>query len=338
MRRQEFARTDHQTVTRVLRNARIGHLAYLRDGEVELLPYNFVNHGSGVYFHASPDTGLARAVGTRFKFLAYHDVAWIPSTWRHPELACPATTYYASVSFTSQLEEVTELEEKAGVLEQFMRKYQSEPYKPLRDTAYHGPLKALFVARLQVIEPICKLKMGQHLTPKHRARVYQGLRHRALLGDRQVAHAMTLANPDCGENGWVEELSEEQLVQLNALLSETYWASGRSVADQRRLNQQSHLILARVEGEELLAFVRVALLNSRSAYMGDVIVHPRHRGKGLGTELMQRLFQHPRVREVGRFMLVTRTAQSLYRRFGFEPKYQTDTTFMVREPEALYPV
>jgi predicted N-acetyltransferase YhbS/nitroimidazol reductase NimA-like FMN-containing flavoprotein (pyridoxamine 5'-phosphate oxidase superfamily) len=336
MRRQEFARNDLQAVQPVLDGARIGHLAYLRDGEVELLPYNFVNMGSRVYVHTSPKTGLASAVGDRIKFLAYNNVAWIPSTWRHPELACPATTYYASVSFSSILEEVTDLVEKADVLEAFMKKYQSESYKPLRDEAYHGPLKALLVGSLKVENPACKLKMGQNLTAKHRERVYRGLRHRALLGDRQVAHAMTLANEDCGEEGWVEELTDAQTAQLTSLLAETYWAGGRTVADQARLNQQSHLVLAKCDGNRVLAFVRVALLNTRSAYMGDVIVHPDHRGNGLGNELMRRLFEHPRIQEIGRFMLVTKTAQTLYEKFGFETKFETDTSFMVREPAPLY--
>jgi uncharacterized protein len=336
MRRKEFARKDLQVVAPVLNEAKIGHLAFEREGELELLPYNFVHRLSRVYFHASPDTGLARAVGKRIKFLTYDRVTWIPSTWRHPELACPATTYYASVSFASILEEVVDLAQKADVLEAFMRKYQSEPYKPLAHSAYHGPLKALFVGSLKVEGPVCKLKMGQHLTAKHRERVYQRLRQRALLGDRRVAHTMTLANDDCGQDGWVECLTFEQTAQLTSLLRETYWGAQRTVDDQARLNEQSHLLLARCEGDRVLAFVRVVLLNSRSAYMGDVIVHPDYRGRGLGTELMRKLFEHPRVQDIGRFMLVTKTAQTLYERFGFESKFQTDTTFMVREPGPLY--
>ena len=338
MRRQEFARRDIDTVRPVLNGAQIGHLAFCRDSEIELLPYNFVHDESRVYFHSSPGTGLARAVGSSIKFLAYDNVAWIPSTWRHPELACPATTYYASVSFTSPLQEVTDLTEKADILEAFMAKYQSEPFKPLRDVAYHGPLKALFVGSLKVENPVCKLKMGQHLTPKQRKRVYNSLRHRALLGDREVAHAMTLANADCGEEGWVESLTPAQTVHLTSLLRETYWAAQRTVADQSRLNRQSHLVLAKCDGERVLAFARVALLNTRSAYMGDVIVHPDYRGRGLARELMEKLFEHPRIREIGRFMLVTKTAQALYEKFGFESKFETDTTFMVREPAPLYAV
>ena len=304
---------------------------------MELLPYNFVFHRGELYFHASPAAGLAGAVGKAVRFLAYDQVAWIPSTWRHPELACPATTYYASVSLQSTLSEVEGTQEKADVLEAFMKKYQSEAYRPLKDPAYHGPLEALFVGRLEVVEPVCKLKMGQHLPRKHRDRVYLGLRARGGLGDRRVAHAMTLANPDLGENSWVEELSPAQVSQVAELLGETYWAKGRTASEQSRLNAQTHLLLAHCRDSEVVAFARVILLNRRSAYLADVVVHPRYRGQGLGTELLERVLQHPGMAEVSRVTLVTKTAQNLYLKFGFKAVHQTDTTFMVRELEALYP-
>lgn len=335
MRRTEFANRDTDIVQSVLTQARIGHLAYLRGDDVELLPYNFVCHNGELYFHASPSSGLAGTAGKTVRFLAYDRVAWIPSTWRHPELACPATTYYASVSLSSNLVEVEETQEKADVLEAFMRKYQAEEYRPLRDPSYHGPLQALFVGRLRVVDPVCKLKMGQHLPERHRDRVYQNLRARGGLGDRRVAHAMSLANPDLGEESWVEDLTPAQTAQVAELLGETYWAEGRKALEQAQLNSQTHLLLAHCRGSRVLAFARVILLNRRSAYLADVVVHREHRGNGIGTELLERLLKHPAMAQVGRIMLVTKTAQNLYLRFGFKAVHQTDTTFMVREP--LYP-
>ena len=337
MRRTEFANTNTDVVQSVLEQARIGHLAFLRGEDLELLPYNFVFHRGDLYFHASPAAGLAGAVGKTVRFLAYDRVAWIPSTWRHPDLACPATTYYASVSLCSTLSEVEGTRDKADVLEAFMKKYQSEAYRPLKDPAYHGPLEALFVGRLEVVEPVCKLKMGQHLPKKHRDRVYQGLRTRGGLGDRRVAHAMSLANPDLREESWVEDLTLAQTSQVAKLLGETYWAKGRTAAEQSRLNGQSHLLLAHCRDSEVVAFARVILLNRRSAYLADVVVHPRYREQGLGSELLERVLEHPGMAEVGRVMLVTKTAQNLYSKFGFQAVHQTDTTLMVRELKALYP-
>lgn len=196
MRRNEFDCRDLEIVSEVLREAKIGHLAFLRQGELELLPFNFTYDGEHVYFHGSPKTGLAGAVGQSVKFLSYKDLAWIPSTWRHPELACPATTYFCSLSLKSELVEVHSLQEKAKSLEGFMRKYQPEdPYLALSDPRYEKPLKALFVGRIKRDDFQLKLKMGQHLTKKQCNRVYENLLQRQNPGDREVARMMMRANP-----------------------------------------------------------------------------------------------------------------------------------------------
>jgi uncharacterized protein len=332
MRRQEFALTDLETARSILQAAKIGHLAFLRDDGLELLPYNFALDGDQVYFHASPKTGLAQAVGQKIRFLAYDKVAWIPSTWRHPELACPATTYFCSLTLNSSLAEVTEIQEKARALECFMKKYQpDEPYKALDDPAYHGPLDALFVGKIKIENPVTKMKMGQHLKPKHRENVYRNLRKRSLLGDREVAQAMRNADPDLGDKPWVESLTEAQLHSVTELLRDTYWAINRSVEEQRLLNHHSQVLVAHCQGEQVTAFARVSLASPGTGYLADVVVHPEHRGKGLGKELVERITQHPRIKRIGRLMMVTKDSESLYRQFGFEAKYRTDTTFMVRE-------
>lgn len=133
-------------------------------------------------------------------------------------------------------------------LKLFMQKYQGdESYKPLSDQVYHGPLDALFVGRMKVTDPVTKVKMGQHLKPKHREKVFQKLRERSQPGDRQVVEMMELANPDLqsdSKNGrrWVEALSSEQIGDLAKQLAKTYWAEGRTFKPRvdPTLGQRSH--------------------------------------------------------------------------------------------------
>lgn len=200
MRRPEFEKKDLASANIILSESKIAHLAYQREGEVEVLPYNFSWTGRYLYFHSSPRAGLAKAAGAKMKFLAYCRVAWIPSTWRHPELACPATTYFCSVTISARLKPVKTRREKALALELFMRKYQAdEGYKPLQDKVYRGPLDALFVGRMEVKRPITKMKMGQHLTTKHRRAVFDKLQERAQPGDGQVLELMRFANADLAQ-------------------------------------------------------------------------------------------------------------------------------------------
>lgn len=212
-----------------------------------------------------------------------------------------------------------------------MGKYQPEdPYQPLNEKAYVGPLKALTVLRLKVENPIFKKKMGQHLTTKQRAKVYKRLRERSFPGDRVVGHSMTLANPDLREDGWVEALNRAQLKSVAGLLAGSYWAQGRSNAEQSRLNRTSELVVAKCEGDSVLAFARVAWVSPSRAYLADVIVAKHARGQGLGKELMRRVMEHPRVKATEHMMLVTKDAQALYQKFNFGERFTQGSSFMTR--------
>ena len=332
MRRQEFLCEDRTACENLLSTARIGHIAFQRGNSLEVLPYNFCYLNEHLYFHCSPKTGLAGAAGSPAKFLAYHEVAWIPSTWRHPHLACPATTYFTSLTLSGRLAAVESLQEKAKALEAFMQKYQSDhSYTPLSDKRYHGPLNALYVLKLKVESPILKRKMGQHLTPKQRENVYEGLRTRALPQDRVVAQAMADSNGENDSDGWVESLTSGQLASLVRLISNSYWAEGRTVSEQAVLNQASQLLLAKCDSEKVLAFARVTWVSPRIAYLADVIVSPEARGKGLGKTLMSRVMNHPRLRTTPKVILYTKDAQSFYEQFGFKEKHRDENSFMQRQ-------
>lgn len=331
MRRKEFLCEEPLLASRILRECPVGQIAFRRGDSLELLPYNFVYLRDNLYFHSSPETGLAGAVGQSVRFLAYDTVAWIPSTWRHPELACPATTYFQSLSLESTLRKVEDLTEKAAVLEAFMSKYQDDPYKPLSDAAYRGPLAALGVFSLAVENVVVKNKMGQHLTPAQRQKVFARLQARSNAGDARVVRAMREANSELAQDQWVDWLQRSQTEKLAAMLSECYWARGRTAHQQWRLNCESQVTLAKCRGEDVLAFCRVNVTGPRNGYLSDVVVHPDHRGRGLGSELMERLLRHPRIAGIRRLILSTQDQAHFYQRFGFVTKFETDTVFMLLE-------
>jgi ribosomal protein S18 acetylase RimI-like enzyme len=54
-------------------------------------------------------------------------------------------------------------------------------------------------------------------------------------------------------------------------------------------------------------------------YLADVMVHPDHRGRGLGHAMTRGLLEHPDARGLRRILLATRDAHGLYADFGFLP-------------------
>ena len=53
------------------------------------------------------------------------------------------------------------------------------------------------------------------------------------------------------------------------------------------------------------------------AYLGDVFVLDAYRGRGLSKWMMECILQHPRLQGLRRWILLTRDAHALYRKFGF---------------------
>jgi len=67
-----------------------------------------------------------------------------------------------------------------------------------------------------------------------------------------------------------------------------------------------------------VGFGRVITDFATFAYLSDIFVLEAHRGKGLARWMVGLMLDHPQLQGLRRWLLGTRDAQALYRRFGFE--------------------
>jgi GNAT superfamily N-acetyltransferase len=81
---------------------------------------------------------------------------------------------------------------------------------------------------------------------------------------------------------------------------------------------RNSMVFGVYRGEEQVGFARVVTDRATFAYLADVFVLGTHRGRGVGTWLMETIFSHPDLQGMRRFMLATRDAHELYRRHGFD--------------------
>ena len=103
---------------------------------------------------------------------------------------------------------------------------------------------------------------------------------------------------------------------IHGFLQRTYWAKGRSREHVVR-TVDSSIPFGLFDGEDQIGFARVVTDYVVVAFLADVFVHEDYRGKGLGTWLAEVATSHPELRHVGRWLLATRDAHTLYSRFGF---------------------
>ena len=105
------------------------------------------------------------------------------------------------------------------------------------------------------------------------------------------------------------------------LSEDTYWATGRSMEKVKR-SIDSSLCFGIYSENSQIGFARVVTDHVTIAHICDVFILDGHKGNGYGKKLMEHIINHEDLRDVKRWMLGTRDAHDLYRKFGFkEPEH-----------------
>ena len=102
----------------------------------------------------------------------------------------------------------------------------------------------------------------------------------------------------------------------NFLSNNSYWARGRDFElVQRSISNSFNFGL--YKANQQIGFARVVTDYATFAWLADVFVLDEHRGQGLGKWLVEVIVSHPTLQGFRRWLLATRDAHELYRRFGF---------------------
>jgi len=102
----------------------------------------------------------------------------------------------------------------------------------------------------------------------------------------------------------VEGLTEQQLVQLHELYSHEWWSDSRTLEQTKNCVAGSQLIIGITDiSGNLIGFTRVLTDYTFKALMFDVIIHPDHRSKNLGGQLINLVKTHPKLANIAHFEL-----------------------------------
>ena len=116
-----------------------------------------------------------------------------------------------------------------------------------------------------------------------------------------------------------------------AMLHDTHWAGGMERAELERAIRNS-LCVSVFEGPRQIAFARAVTDLATFAYLTDVIVHAEFRGRGIGSWMVECYLTHPELQHLRRIALLTRDAQALYTKYGFQVGVTTSSTYMELRP------
>jgi len=103
------------------------------------------------------------------------------------------------------------------------------------------------------------------------------------------------------------------------LSKESYWAQGRSMDTVRKSIDHS-LCFGVYADDRQVGFARVVTDCATFAWLADVFILESHRGLGLSKWLVECIVTYPDLQNLKNFLLATKDAHDLYRRYGgFEP-------------------
>lgn len=72
------------------------------------------------------------------------------------------------------------------------------------------------------------------------------------------------------------------------------------------------------DGGKQMGYARVITDQSEFASLWDVFIDEVYRKRGIGTALLKFIFNHPALRGIFRWFLMTEDAHGLYKKFGFQ--------------------
>lgn len=103
---------------------------------------------------------------------------------------------------------------------------------------------------------------------------------------------------------------------IQSKLAQTYWAADIPPSIVERSIENS-LCFGIYEGSKQIGFARMITDKASFAYLCDVFIDEDYRGRGISKWMMGVIMDHPDLQGLRRFMLATKDAHGLYRKFGF---------------------
>ncbi|MBX2801802.1 MAG: GNAT family N-acetyltransferase [Myxococcales bacterium] len=310
----------------LLRRAPQVRVAAVVDGQPLLRTMHAALVGRRLVLHGTPRSTKAAWEGTPVVAAAEEVVARVPSWMRHPEKACPATTYYRSVQLDGHMVKLDDPELRAEALQALMHQLQPEGgYRPLSatDPLYAASIRGLGMWAIEPDRISAVAKLGQNLKAPEMTGILTGLWTRGGPGDLLAIEALAAVHPERPSFWSAPEglrprchPSSRDVDQAVALVRGTYWNHPFDDATLAGAVRGSAWVGLEREGE-LVATARAISDRAKRAWIYDVAVHPSQRGQGVGTAIMRLLMDHPLLRDTYQLRLTTRDATAFYEKLGF---------------------
>ena len=131
------------------------------------------------------------------------------------------------------------------------------------------------------------------------------------------------------------DVEKLDIISIHRFLSNDIdWAKGIPI-ETLKLSIENSLNFGLFHEENQIGFARIISDYSTIAYLGDVYILEEYRGRGLSKWLVNEIIDHPNLQGLRRWILLTDTADWLYKKFGFT-KIPNPEVYMERHNSNVY--
>ena len=111
--------------------------------------------------------------------------------------------------------------------------------------------------------------------------------------------------------------SKMDIVAIHDFLSKYSGWSDNIPFDRVKTSIDNSLNFGLFHNDKQIGFARIISDFATIAYLGDIYVLDNYRGQGLSKKLMDSIIEHPNLKGLRRWILLTSTADWLYEKYGF---------------------
>lgn len=108
--------------------------------------------------------------------------------------------------------------------------------------------------------------------------------------------------------------------ELQDLYRFTHWGRSRSLEQIEKMLNGTTLCFSVRYDDKLVAFCRLLTDFVFRGSLWDILVHPDHQGKGLGSRLIEYTLEHPAVKNIPIITTYSSDLESFLKHHGFESR------------------
>tara|TARA_B100000586_G_C20034663_1_gene394840 strand:+ start:625 stop:1053 length:429 start_codon:yes stop_codon:yes gene_type:complete len=128
-------------------------------------------------------------------------------------------------------------------------------------------------------------------------------------------------------------LPEMDFQTIHEFIRNSYWAKNIPVATLHKALENSLCFAALDEQQNTIGFARMITDRATFGYLADVFVLPAWQGRGVSRKILDAVVTHPDLQGLRRFMLATKDAHGLYKKYGFSPVEDASPLMQIWQPD-----